>query len=68
MITSVGGMRAISLFQDPSPIPRRHRRRPRSRGVSTIVATMMLLSITVILFGAIFFFINRDLPKRAPNP
>ncbi len=35
--------------------------------MSTIVATMLLLTITVILFAAIFFFIN-DFPKPGPQP
>ncbi|MCI4357686.1 MAG: type IV pilin N-terminal domain-containing protein [Thermoplasmata archaeon] len=44
-----------------------HGARRRPRGVSSIVATMLLLAITVILFSAIFIFIGR-IPKPGPQP
>ncbi|HEV2520288.1 MAG TPA: type IV pilin N-terminal domain-containing protein [Thermoplasmata archaeon] len=46
----------------------RYRRRGRHRSaVSTIIATMLLLAITVILFSAVFFFIGK-FPKPGPQP
>ena len=45
-----------------------HLRRGRRRSaVSTIIATMLLLAITVILFSAVFFFIGK-FPKPGPQP
>lgn len=42
-------------------------RRKRSRGVADVIGTILLLGITVVLFGAVFFFVNA-FPTPPPQP
>ncbi len=43
------------------------RRRSNSRAVSDVVATILLLALTVTLFSSIFFFVN-TFPRPQPSP
>ncbi|MCI4319314.1 MAG: type IV pilin [Thermoplasmata archaeon] len=46
---------------------RRPWRAPNPRGVSDVVATILLLALTVTLFASIFFFVN-TFPRPPPQP
>ncbi|MCI4350946.1 MAG: type IV pilin [Thermoplasmata archaeon] len=46
---------------------RRPWRAPGGRGVSDVVATILLLALTVTLFASIFFFVN-TFPRPPPQP
>jgi Archaeal Type IV pilin, N-terminal len=46
---------------------RRAWRAPNERGVSDVVATILLLALTVTLFASIFFFVN-TFPRPPPQP
>lgn len=56
-----------AFFAERSPRDRRHARRRASRGVSDVVATILLLGLTVTLFASIFFFVN-TFPTPPPQP
>ncbi len=57
-----GGV-VISLSRRWTPV--RNRRRASSRGVSDVIATILLLGLTVTLFASIFFFVNSLPPPPA---
>ncbi|MCI4363426.1 MAG: type IV pilin N-terminal domain-containing protein [Thermoplasmata archaeon] len=47
--------------------PRASRLRRSRRGVSDVIGTILLLALTVTLFGSVFFFVN-TFPRPPPQP
>lgn len=56
-----------AFFGERSARDHRHARRRASRAVSDVVATILLLGLTVTLFASIFFFVN-TFPTPPPQP